>query len=71
VVNVTPETMILEVTGPNKKVNAFIGMMEDHGIEEVARSGQVAMHRALQYEAPNPLASSDSEVAGDGAPSDA
>ncbi|PSQ97836.1 MAG: acetolactate synthase small subunit [Bacteroidetes bacterium SW_9_63_38] len=68
VVNVTPETMILEVTGPNKKINAFIGMMEAHGIEEVARSGQVAMHRALQYEAPNPLASSDSEVAGDGAP---
>lgn len=68
VVNVTPETMILEVTGPNKKVNAFIGMMEKHGIEEVARSGQVAMHRALQYEAPNPLASSDSAAAGDGAP---
>lgn len=62
VVNVTPETMILEVTGPNKKINAFIGMMQSHGIEEVARSGQVAMHRALEYEAPNPLASSESEV---------
>ena len=34
-------------------------MMEAHGIEEVARSGQVAMHRALEYEAPNPLASAD------------
>lgn len=68
VVNVTPETMIIEVTGPNKKVNAFIGMMQEHGIEAVARSGQVAMHRALEYEAPNPLASSDSEIAGDGAP---
>ena len=59
VVNVTPETMVLEVTGPNKKINAFIGMMEAHGIEEVARSGQVAMHRDLEYEAPNPLASTD------------
>ncbi len=68
VVNVTPETMILEVTGPTKKISALIGMMQEHGIEEVARSGQVAMHRALQYEAPNPLASSDSEAAGDGAP---
>ena len=68
VVNVTPETMIIEVTGPNKKVNAFIGMMQEHGIEAVARSGQVAMHRALEYEAPNPLASSDSEITGDGAP---
>lgn len=66
VVNVTPETMILEVTGPNKKINAFIGMMQSHGIEEVARSGQVAMHRALEYEAPNPLASSESEVVENG-----
>lgn len=57
VVNVTPETMIMEVTGPTKKINAFIGMMKPHGIEEVARSGRVAMHRALYYEAPNPLAS--------------
>ena len=61
VVNVTPETMIIEVTGPNKKVNAFIGMMQEHGIEAVARSGQVAMHRDLEYEAPNPLASADAE----------
>ncbi|NBB72130.1 MAG: acetolactate synthase small subunit [Bacteroidetes bacterium] len=66
VVNVTPETMIFEVTGPTKKINAFIGMMQKHGIEEVARSGRVAMHRSLEYEAPNPLASSDSEVSANG-----
>lgn len=71
VVNVTPETMILEVTGPNKKINAFIGMMESHGIEEVARSGQVAMHRALDYEAPNPLASTEQEVGDNGTTTDA
>ncbi len=57
VVNVTPETMILEVTGPTQKINAFVGMMKPHDIQEVARSGRVAMHRALHYEAPNPLAS--------------
>lgn len=66
VVNVTPETMILEVTGPTKKINAFIGMMKPHGIEEVARSGRVAMHRALYYEAPNPLASNDDEFHANG-----
>ena len=70
VVNVTPETMVLEVTGPNKKINAFVGMMEEHGIEEVARSGQVAMHRALEYEAPNPLASADAESTTNGSASD-
>lgn len=69
VVNVTPETMVLEVTGPNKKINAFIGMMQEHGIEEVARSGQVAMHRSLDYEAPNPLASADTEMTENGSDS--
>jgi len=63
VVNVTPETMVLEVTGPTKKINAFIGMMAEHGIEEVARSGRVAMHRALHYEAPNPLATRENGTA--------
>ena len=37
VVNVTPDIMTIEVTGPTKKVNAFIGLMEPLGIEEVAR----------------------------------
>lgn len=66
VVNVTPETMILEVTGPTKKINAFVGMMKPHGIQEVARSGRVAMHRALKYEAPNPLESSFHELSTNG-----
>lgn len=68
VVNITPETMILEVTGPTKKINAFIGMMQHHGIEDVARSGRVAMHRALRYEAPNPLASTSDEFSTNGKP---
>jgi acetolactate synthase-1/3 small subunit len=50
VVNVTPTSMTFEVTGPTSKVNAFIGMMKPQGIDEVARSGRVAMHRELAYE---------------------
>ncbi|GIV59951.1 acetolactate synthase small subunit [Rhodocaloribacter litoris] len=49
VVDVTPETMTFEVTGPAAKVNAFVGMMRPHGIVEMARSGRVAMRRALAY----------------------
>ncbi|MEX0821723.1 MAG: acetolactate synthase small subunit [Rhodothermales bacterium] len=49
VVDVTPDTMTFELTGPSKKINAFIGMMRQHGIEEMARSGRVAMHRALHF----------------------
>ncbi len=49
VVDVTTETMTFELTGPTKKINAFIGMMKPHGIKEIARSGRVAMCRALQF----------------------
>lgn len=49
VVDVTTETMTFELTGPSKKINAFIGMMRRHGIEEIARSGRVAMRRSLQF----------------------
>jgi acetolactate synthase-1/3 small subunit len=45
-------------------------MMEEHGIEEVARSGQVAMHRDLEYEAPNPLASADADPSANGSTSE-
>lgn len=49
VVDVTTNTMTFELTGPTKKLNAFIGLMERHGIVEIARSGRVAMRRALQF----------------------
>ena len=50
VVDVTPATMTFEVTGPTTKINAFVGMMRPHGIVEMARSGRVAMRRAMFYE---------------------
>lgn len=49
VVDVKPGTMTFELTGPTKKINAFLGMMHTHDIVEVARSGRVAMRRALFY----------------------
>lgn len=49
VVDVKPGTMTFELTGPTKKINAFLGMMRSHEIVEVARSGRVAMRRPLYY----------------------
>jgi len=49
IINITPDSMMFEVTGPTTKINAFIGMMKPHGISEVARSGRVAMRRQLQF----------------------
>lgn len=50
VVNITPDSLTFEVTGPPTKVNAFIGMMKDYDLREVARSGRVAMCRKLVFE---------------------
>lgn len=50
VINITPDTMTFEVTGPTSKINAFIGMMKPHQISEIARSGRVAMRRKLVFE---------------------
>lgn len=49
VVDITHETMTVEVTGPTKKVNAFVGMMEPFGVDGLRRSGRVAMRRALVH----------------------
>ncbi len=50
VVNITPDSLTFEVTGPPTKINAFIGMMRDYEVLEVARSGRVAMRRELAFE---------------------
>ena len=48
VVDIAPDVITFEITGPSKKVDAFITMMRPHGIVEVARSGRVAMRRTVQ-----------------------
>ena len=47
VIDITHESISFELTGPAKKINAFVGMMQPFGIEELHRSGRVAMRRAL------------------------
>ena len=49
VVDITPDTITVEVIGPARKINALVGLMKEHGIVEVARSGRVAMRRDLVY----------------------
>lgn len=50
VVNITPDSITFELTGPTTKINAFIGMVSDYKILELARSGRVAMRRTLIFE---------------------
>lgn len=45
VVDVSPKTYTIEVTGTENKVNAFVEMVRPLGVIEIARSGKVAMSR--------------------------
>lgn len=45
VVDASPDTLTLEVTGPSEKIESLIAMIRTYGIKEVARTGAVAMVR--------------------------
>jgi acetolactate synthase-1/3 small subunit len=45
VVDVTPRTYILEVTGDEGKIRAVIGLLKPLGVQEVVRTGKIAIAR--------------------------
>lgn len=45
IVDVSPKTLTLEVTGVQDKISALIDLLRSFGIIEVARTGKVAMTR--------------------------
>ena len=45
VMDVGSETMIMEMTGSTLKIDDFLTLMQPYGVQEVARSGLVAMER--------------------------
>ena len=48
VVTATPESYVFEVTGDSEKVEAFLEVVRPYGIDEMIRTGQVALHRNLK-----------------------
>lgn len=47
VVTATPENYVFEVTGDTGKIEAFLDVVRPFGIDEMVRTGKVALHRAL------------------------
>jgi acetolactate synthase-1/3 small subunit len=43
VVDVAPEEVIVEISGQEKKIEAFIDLMRPFGIIELVRTGRIAM----------------------------
>ena len=47
ILDVTEESLMMELTGDKKKVNAFISLVEGYGIKRIARTGLTAMSRGV------------------------
>jgi acetolactate synthase I/III small subunit len=50
VVDVSPDTLIVEVTGDQGKIMALVNLVQRFGIKEIARTGTVAMRRSMQLD---------------------
>jgi acetolactate synthase-1/3 small subunit len=48
VVDVSPKTYTIEVTGDEGKIQAILGMLRPIGIKEIARTGKIALSRGTQ-----------------------
>ncbi len=48
IIDITPKTLTIEVTGKKDKVDAAISMLRPFGIKEVARTGSVALKREFK-----------------------
>ena len=47
ILDVTEETLLIELTGDKQKINAFISLLEGYGIKRIARTGLTAMSRGV------------------------
>ena len=50
VVDISHKDMVVELSGPEAKVDAFISLCQPYGIREVVRSGRIAMVRGTKAE---------------------
>ena len=47
IIDVSEETLIVEITGDGDKINAFISLLERFGIRKISRTGITAMSRGI------------------------
>lgn len=47
VLDATPSTLVIEMSGTDEQVESFLGMMRIFGIRELARSGTIAMSKSV------------------------
>lgn len=52
IVDVNPESMTIEVTGSEGKIDAMLELLKPFDLREVVRTGQIAMARRGEFKAP-------------------
>ena len=52
VVDVGPKSIIIQLTGPEEKIEAFVDLCRPYGIQQLSRTGVIAMPRATQPTTP-------------------
>ncbi|MFH0965858.1 MAG: acetolactate synthase small subunit [Planctomycetota bacterium] len=45
VVDIARKHLVVEIAGPERKIEAFIALMRPHGIQEMTRTGRIALMR--------------------------
>ena len=48
IIDLSPRSYIIEVTGASEKIEAILGLLKPIGIKEIARTGSVAMSRGVK-----------------------
>jgi acetolactate synthase-1/3 small subunit len=48
VIDVSPETLTIEITGTPDKIDAFLNLVKSYGILELARTGMTALSRGIK-----------------------
>ena len=48
IIDISTDTLTIELTGDEDKISALINLMKEYGIEEVARTGVTALQRGEQ-----------------------
>jgi acetolactate synthase-1/3 small subunit len=62
IVDVSPEHVIIEISGTESKIESFIDLMRPFGVLEMVRSGRIALLRGHSMSAEAPVGEPDADV---------